>query len=161
MRQVASSSSSSASVPIATTVPIVSKKSASSSEKTNMIAVTKPSFSNDPSRLNWPRIPRSGVFVIDSGSAGTVSDQASGFCSPWSVKIRGPIWKAASMMMASTVAAAMPSRMAPLTLRMSSTVMRKTPKTKTSVGQPLRLPPMPARSGRSPATSGGARSRRR
>ena len=42
------------------------------------------------------------------------------------------------MMMASTVAAAMPSRMAPLTLRMSSTVMRKTPKTKTSVGQPLR-----------------------
>ena len=80
-----SSSSSSASVPMATTVPIVSKKSASSREKTNMTAVTMPSFSNEPSRLNWPRMPRSGVLVIDSGKAGTVSCQASGFWRPWSV----------------------------------------------------------------------------
>ncbi len=76
-----SSSSSFASVPIATTVPIVSKKSASRSEKTKSEAVMMPSFSKEPSRLNWPRMPRSGVLVIELGRAGTVSCHVSGLVS--------------------------------------------------------------------------------
>ena len=68
--------------------------------------------------------------------------------------MRGPILKIASMRIATTVADAMPSRIAPLTLRMSSTAMRKTPNTKTSVGQPLRLPPMPSSLGTEPGDVG-------
>ena len=67
-----------------------------------MTAVTKPIFSNEPSRLNWPRIPRSGVLVIDSGSFGTVRAHADGLVrAPLSSKTRGPMWKIASRTIAS------------------------------------------------------------
>ena len=95
------------------------------------------------------------MLVIDSGSAGTVSCHASGFCSALvGRRPAGRCSKIASRTIASTVAAAMPIRIAPLTLRMSSTAMRKTPTTKTSVGQPLRLPPMPSSLGTEPGELG-------
>jgi hypothetical protein len=60
----------------------VSKKSARRSEKTKREAVIRPSFSNEPSRLNWPRMPRSGVWVIEPGRLGTVSAHVSGLVRP-------------------------------------------------------------------------------
>ena len=90
-----------------------------------------------------------------SGSFGTVRAHADGLVrAPDLSKTRGPMWKIASRTMASAVAATMPMRIAPLTLRMSSTAMRKTPTTKTRVGQPSRLPPMPSSLGTEPGVVG-------
>ena len=58
---VPSSSSRPASAPIAVIVPMVSKKSASISVKTSSTADTTPTSWNDPPRLKWPTVEKSGV----------------------------------------------------------------------------------------------------
>ena len=54
------SSSRSPSAPIATMVPMVSKKSASSSEKMISTAAIGPSLENAPKKSIWPRVAKSG-----------------------------------------------------------------------------------------------------
>ena len=120
---VPSSSSRPASAPIAVIVPIVSKKSASISVKISSSAVTTPAFSNEPSRLNSPRVPKSGVSKTSSGQAGVVRPHAFG----------API---ASTTIASTVVATIEIRIAPLTLRTQSPITSSRPTQKTKTGQP-------------------------
>src|SRR4051812_8044520 len=76
---VASSSSRSPSAPMATIVPIVSRKSASRSVKPSRMAVTAPTAENDPSRLKSPSSPKSGRSTIWLGSLGTFRPQPVGF----------------------------------------------------------------------------------
>ena len=71
-------SSRPASEPIATIVPMVSKKSASSRVKTSRNAATMPILENEPSRLNWPSRPKSGTSAMVSGMAGTLRPQPAG-----------------------------------------------------------------------------------
>ena len=55
------SSSKSPSAPTATIVPIVSKKSASMTEKARTTTATTPIFANGPEIENSPRVEKSGV----------------------------------------------------------------------------------------------------
>ena len=64
------------------------------------------------------------------------------------------MWAIASTMIARTVAATMPISSAPLTLRTTSTLVSSRPSTKTSIGQPARLPVAPKLIGRVPARAG-------
>ena len=91
--------------------------------------------------------------TILSGSAGTFSDQPLGFGLPSTND--GPTFAIASTMIASTVVARMPIRIAPLTLRTKSTSVSSRPSTKTSAGQVTSLPPRPSSTGTVvPAASG-------
>jgi hypothetical protein len=70
-----------ASVPIAVTVPTVSKKSESRRVKTKRTAATivTPSKLNAHSRSNSPKSEKSGVATMLSGTAGTLSPHPFGF----------------------------------------------------------------------------------
>ncbi|NYD25062.1 hypothetical protein BJ968_004671 [Kineococcus aurantiacus] len=142
-----SASSRSPSAPIATTVPMVSKKSASSRVKTSRTTVTQPTASNEPSREKCPSVAKSGAETHESGSAGTFRPQARGLTTDPSAPVRGPRWATASTTTARTVAATIPPRMAPRTPRAMRTIISTRPTTKTSVGQPARKPPMPSSRG--------------
>ena len=134
-----SSSRRSASAPIAVIVPMVSKKSASSSVKISSSTVTTPAFSKPPSRLNSPSVPKSGVVARSPkpGTDGVVSSQPLGLnTSPKA----GPMSRASSRMIATTVVTAIEIRMAPLTLRTHSAMRSSSPIAKTSVGQPWSWP---------------------
>ena len=76
-----SSSSRSPSAPIAVIVPIVSKKSASISVKTNSSAATTPTSSKEPISENSPRVPKSGFLARSPkpGRSGTVERPHLGF----------------------------------------------------------------------------------
>ena len=113
---------------MAVIVPMVSKKSASISVKTSSSAATTPTDSNEPNRLNWPSVPKSGSSMILSGSAGTFRLQPVGLLGA------GPTPKSpiASTMIASTVVATIEIRIAPLTLRTHSAITRTRPIAKTS-----------------------------
>ena len=103
---------------MATMVPIVSKKSASSREKTRRITETIPTLCTLPSRLKWPSVDRLGTSTGKPSRRGSDRDQPVRLSGPFSgSSLKGPRWVTASMMMARTVAEAMPMRMAPRTLR--------------------------------------------
>jgi hypothetical protein len=135
-------SSSLASEPTATIVPIVSKKSASTSENTSSATVRKPSSRTPPVSEKCPRIEKSGVSTSFDGHVGTSSDQPRGL-----VLDCAPIENAACRSPATTVIATIEIRMAPRTLRTTSTRVSRTPITNTSSGQPARLPSIPSWSG--------------
>ena len=59
-------------------MPIVPKKSVSSTEKTNGEAVTTPAAANAPVSENWPRMLRSGVLNHVSGKRGTLRAPPTG-----------------------------------------------------------------------------------
>src|SRR6185369_5278141 len=77
-----SSSSSPASALTATTVPIVSKKSASMSVKTSSTALSTPIRANPPNSENCPTSERSGIPATLFGQVGTVSCQPVGLIEP-------------------------------------------------------------------------------
>ena len=88
-------SSRPASAPMATMVPIVSKKSASISVKMSRQAETTPILLNEPSREKWPSRPKSGMSMSVEGSFGTLSRQPVGLTSlPATVLL--PMWARAS-----------------------------------------------------------------
>ena len=138
---VPSSRSRPASAPIAVIVPMVSKKSASISVKTNSSDVTTPTLSKDPSRLNSPSVPKSGVARTLSGQAGTLRLQ------PLGLSTIDPAPTIASTTMASTVVAAMEIRIAPRTWRTQSTMTRARPTPNTSTGHPASWPVCPSWTG--------------
>ncbi len=133
---------------MAVIVPMVSKKSASSSVKTNRTAVTTPTRSNEPNSENWPSSPKSGVAMILSGKAGTLRFQPCGLT--LSPETDGPTLATASTMIASTVVARIEIRMAPLTFFTHSAMTSIRPNTKTSTGHPPRTPPEPSSTGTGP-----------
>ena len=135
---------------MATIVPIVSKKSASSRVKTSSAAATNPILPNEPSRENWPSSPKSGISTIVLGQVGTLRPQPVGLTTLPVASVWPPILAIASTMIARTVAPTMPMRMAPFTCRTSMTMIASRPTTKTSIGQPARNPPMPSSTGTGP-----------
>ena len=97
------------------TVPIVSKKSLSMSEKTASDAATTPIAEKPPNRLTWPIEPKSGDATRLSGSFGTLRLQPFGFTTLPSGPVCGPTCATASMMIDRTSLATMPMRIAPRT----------------------------------------------
>jgi hypothetical protein len=76
-------------------------------------------------------------------------------CQPEGLTVSGgvkeaPMSNAASTTIASTVVAMIPSRIAALVRRATSTAVSSRPNTKTTVGQPLRSPPTPSSTGTGP-----------
>ena len=61
-----------------TTVPMVSKKSASIRVNTSSRALITPTLANDPPRLKSPMSPKSGLDRILSGTLGTLRLQPLG-----------------------------------------------------------------------------------
>ena len=131
------------------TVPTVSKKSDSNSVKTKRIAATAEILLKDPSRLNEPSNEKSGVAINFSGSAGTFSPQPFGLTLSGATKF-GPILNALSIMIANTVALTIPISSAPLVFLTIRATIRSKPITKTTIGQPTRLPPSPSCTGTGP-----------
>ncbi len=140
-----SSSRSPASPPIATIVPIVSKKSASMIEKTSRTTATRPILPIDPNSEKCPSSEKSGALMIPpSGIAGSLSFHASGALPSvgWE-----PSLATASMITASTVEVMIEIISAPRTLRVISTIASSSPITKTSSGHPANDPLMPSSTG--------------
>ena len=81
---------------MATIVPMVSKKSASMRVKTSSTAATTPILLNDPSRLNCPSRPKSGMSTTVEGSAGTLRPQPVGLTTLPVASVWLPMWKTAS-----------------------------------------------------------------
>src|SRR5665648_595870 len=125
------SSSRPASPPMATIVPMVSKKSASMIEKTSSTTATMPIFSIEPKSEKWPISEKSGILANDSGIFGTTRPHPVGLSADFS-----PMVAMASMMTARTVAEAIAIRIAPRTLRTSRIAIRNRPTTNTRIGQP-------------------------
>ena len=132
----------------------MSKKSESSNVKRRRIAATSETLSrvNAPNRSNCPVKSNFGTATISVGTAGIPS------CHPPSTMVGGfPGVKLGLMLnacwipIAKAVAEAIPIRIAPLTLRTISAMMRSVPKTNTTVGQPTRLPFTPRPTGTGPA----------
>ena len=138
------------SVAIAVTVPTLSKKSESKSEKIKRIAVTTVTRLNAPVRSIWPKRLKSGFAKIFEGTEGTLSPQPFGLTLPVAPSKLGPILNAFSTMTAITVVVAMPIRRAPLTLRTTRAIIRRSPKAKTTIGQPTRFPLSPNWTGTGP-----------
>ena len=95
---VPSASSSFASWPTATIVPIVSKKSASRIEKTRTTTARTPILPTAPSSENCPSSDRSGTEKTESGSEGTFWCHPVGLSAP-----DAPTFAHASTASASTV----------------------------------------------------------
>ena len=89
---------------MATIVPIVSKKSASSRVKTSSTAATNPILLNEPNRLNWPSSPKSGIATTLLGQVGTLRPQPVGLTTLPVASVWLPTLKIASMMIARIVA---------------------------------------------------------
>ena len=144
-----SSSSRPASAPIATIVPIVSKKSASISVKTSRTAATTPTLANEPNRLKWPSSPKSGTSTILSGSFGTFRPQPAGLTTCRWRRPAAPILAIASTMIARTVAPRMRDQdgaLAPCaTIR--ATIASTGRGRRRATGQPFSVPPMPSSTG--------------
>ena len=85
---------------------------------------SQPARPNEPSTLKCPSRERSGVPTILSGSSGTFSAQPVGFACRAD---RGPTFAIASTMIASMVVPTMPIRIAPFTLRATSTMVSSRP----------------------------------
>ncbi len=125
-------------------MPIVSKKSDSSSENTNSPAVTNPTAVKAPVRLKSPRMLRSGALNQVSGMRGTFRAQPTGLSGVSGLpSLNGPILKTDSTITARTAVARMPMSRAPLTFRVTSTIISRRPATKTTVGQPRSWPLTP------------------
>ena len=139
-----------ASWPIAVTVPTVSKKSDSNRVKTRRITVISGTRSSDPKRLNWPKREKSGVATICSGIAGTFKFQPFGFTAPVAPLKSGPIFRVDSIAIAAMVAMIIPMRIAPFTFFTIKPIVRNSPRAKTTIGQPTRVPPSPRVTGTGP-----------
>ena len=126
-------SSSFASPPMATIVPIVSKKSASITVNTSRTRATGPMCTKAPTMSNWPSSEKSGSAKTPSKVGGEL--KPPGLSSP-----RPPMCMVFSRITASTVEARIEIRMAPRTLRTCSTIASTRPKTNTRIGQVPRLP---------------------
>ena len=121
--------------------------------KRRRIAATSETLSkeNAPKRSNCPVKSNSGTATTSFGIAGIPN------CHPPSTMVGGfPGVKLGLMLnacwipIAKAVAEAIPIRIAPLTLRTISAMMRRVPKTKTTVGQPTRFPLTPRPTGTGP-----------
>ena len=106
---------------------------------------------NAPNRSNCPVKSNSGTATTSFGTAGIPS------CQPPSTMVGGfPGVKLGLMLnacwipIAKAVAEAIPIRIAPLTLRTISAIIRRVPKTNTTVGQPTRFPFTPRPTGTGP-----------
>ncbi len=88
---------------------------------------------------------------ICSGSRGTTSCQPAGF-GGWPGVTEAPTLAMASTMIARTVVAMMPIRIAPLVWRATSSTISSRPTTKTRIGQLVSEPAMPSSSGGPAAT---------
>ena len=93
---------------MATIVPIVSKKSASSRVKISSAADTKPILLNDPSRLKSPTSEKSGRAKGFEGRVGTLRPHPVGLTILPPGPVCEPMCSTASSTIASTVAPAMP-----------------------------------------------------
>ena len=105
-----------------------------------------------PNRSNCPVKSNSGTATTSFGTEGIPS------CQPPSTIVGGLpgvkfglMLKACWIAIAKPVAAAIPIRIAPFTLRTMSAMIRSVPNTKTTVGQPTRLPFTPRPTGTGPA----------
>src|SRR5665647_763581 len=143
-------SSRPASAPMATIVPIVSKKSASIRVNTSRIADTAPILPKEPSSEKWPSRPKSGTSTSVEGNLGTFSPQPVGLTTLPVASVWPPILTTASMRMARTEVPMIPMRMAPFTFLTSMMMIESRPTTKTNVGQPARKPPTPSSTGTGP-----------
>src|SRR6266496_3944340 len=128
-------------------VPITSKKSDSTSENTTIKAEMIPAAEKPPNSEKSPNTPKSGAPKCLPENVGTLSAHASGLTTLPVASVCEPMSSAASRMTASTVAATMPIRIAPLILRAYSTPMSSRPTTNTNVSHPLRWPSMPMSTG--------------
>ena len=132
----------------------MSKKSDSSNVKRRRIAAISETLSRvkAPKRSNCPVKSNLGTATTSFGTAGIPN------CHPPSTMVGGfPGVKLGLMLnacwiaIAKAVAEAIPIRIAPLTLRTISAMIRSVPTTKTTVGQPTRLPLTPRPTGTGPA----------
>ncbi len=127
-------------------VPIASKKQDISTVKTKSTPVSRPTWWKPPNRLTCPTSPKSGAATGLPGQSGTVRPQeAAGMSTAWSTAT------------ARQVITTMLIRIAPGTLRTSSTRVSSSPRMKISTGQPCRWPPMLSWSGTVVCAASGMR----
>ena len=137
-----------------TETPIASKNTESRIANTSREAISPPTEVKAPNRSTLPSRCRSGA--VHSGREGAIRDQPVGTAFP-SASTEGPMWNTASSTLARIVAATMPIRMAPRTLRITRTAVSSSPTTKTSTGQPSSSPPVPRPTGTVVSAASGSR----